>query len=67
MIRADFCPNERPPVWGSGRARTEFIGIFKQSITFERNCLPYCELTEVMVNLKASPSITKVKQVVLLC
>jgi hypothetical protein len=32
-----------------------------------RNCLPYCELTEVMLSLKASLSITDVKQLVLLC
>jgi len=38
----------------------------EQSITFTPNSLTYCELTEVMLNFKASPSITKVKQLVLL-
>ena len=43
-----------------------FSVVSNQSITFSSNCLTYCELTEVMLSLKASPSITNVKQVVLL-
>jgi len=40
---------------------------FYQSITFKRNSLACCKLTKVMLILKASPNITNVKQLVLLC
>ena len=55
--------------WGinSLQSLKKFALQFLQSITFKRNSLACCKLTEVMLVLKASPSITNVKQLVLLC